>query len=125
MKEGTHWFVIDPIGHRSNEIAMSPPTGTKIDTVFGEAEVINVTAMAEDEWVCDLCNASIPLYGDDEETKDVLQFVAMLDGYALCVRCVESSGGIYEWLKALKSCACGPCFDRLRKELPWLNLAMN
>jgi hypothetical protein len=98
--------VLDPAGHRETAAVDRPKTGDDASDFFGGEPGVWIVMddhLDPDEWICDVCNATILTRWGDEPMP-----VPMLGSNALCGDCrhaVEATEG--PWPAA--GCTCAAC----------------
>ncbi len=102
----TRYWIADPIGHRKHAAAQP----VEVPPFFEGATVFRLDQM--DEWVCDVCNATIDTVNEDGRTVPV----PVVENSALCKDCMvdqlckesmvdEVNGPMW----SLFGCGCPPC----------------
>lgn len=100
------WWIGNPRGHREYEMENMP---SEMEFA-GETMPVISSGDPGDEWVCDYCNATIPLVNQRQQAVPV----PMEGGHALCPECMVASlrrRGLpqdpSEW--SAYFCGCPPC----------------
>ena len=98
-------FVVRPEAHREHyrrTLAAATPIHGKLERLG----IITITSLPRDNslWICDLCNAQIPVAGEHT-------LIPVMGGYAFCIPCAaELPFWPDGWTQpAPRSCRCGAC----------------
>ncbi len=106
---GDRYWVVDPIAHRIEWRENLPVDGSVVvHPDFGEMVNIVPVPPPDDEWICDMCNAEIPLAVEGHSHL----WVPFLGSYALCPDCFRKNGGDEAWFvheSSFHVCSCDAC----------------
>jgi hypothetical protein len=98
-------FVVRPEAHRE-QYRRNLAAETPIHQELQRLGIVTITSLPRDNslWICDLCNAQIPVTGEHI-------LIPLMGGYALCIPCAAQLPFWPDgWTRpAPRACRCGAC----------------